>query len=1046
MENLYFEDIKTEFYNGSAWVDISSDVVTSIVGSDGFASGDPTDRVATLGAVSFSLNNSSKKYSPMGGDSVRGLTTLAGWGRGTRVRISVSYSTVVGLVVFSGRVDKIDTDSGNYGNNRVHVSCVTYIDILANASMRNTLIDTDLRFDQALTSVLGRIPSDTQPDSTDFDEGTEIFTSVFDGVKYKTKAISEVNRLALSELGYVYLRKDGTLVAENKLHRKGTDPASEVALLDPGYLMNQSGYYIRKEDGDRILLSLVGNPDIATSMQDLEIKLEDRVINSMSVKVYPRKVDTTAKVLYSITSPIKIPTGGTVTIKGYYTDPDGGGGQISGFDMITPVANTDYHMDLNPAGGGTNITGSLSITATYYSDSVEYTLTNNYNSTYPGYVTFLQARGYGLYTYNPVEVSFSDDGSMDDFGESSTVATQAYKDEPSAGYQFIKSVVEENKNSKSRLKRASFIANTSEDNMMSFMYHDIGSKVELTEVRSNITNHYYIVSRKYSIDIGGVVKFSYILQEANSLLSGGLTSLNTKFGEPGYELDFGAISYLSRMNQMSISLWTKRFDMGGSLVRNLASNGAAGYKLSVDGTANRISFTQVQDTTAGTWVTPASGITYSGLYHIVLTRDTSSSATTDPHIYINGVDQTLTETSTPVGTVTDDTLQSFIVSQSGSWCEMQDVRVYSGILSSSDVTDLYNGGVPDVYVLTDNMVFQGLCKYTDSLEDGDTTYVNFGSTNNSRAVDNMYKTVGEVTYDTFDLGKWRLKTDTVADSIGLNCIAWSPSLGLFAAGRAGGGSSNKIITSPDGITWTARATVTANAIDDIVWSPELGIFVAVTYGRSYSSSDGITWTSHSYPTGLTTTNYDKVEWSPELGIFVATSQTNYGAMTSTDGITWTNIGTISTENILSLKWAPGLSMFVGGETGKIIKSTDGVSWTESTLVTGNFWGSTWSPELGMLVLVGNLDIRTTTDGVNWFSRTLPASNTWKSVEWSPYYGKFVAISSTGTGNRSMQSSDGITWTTLTTPQDSSWTNLVWSPEKKIFVAVSSTATHNVMIR
>ena len=60
------------------------------------------------------------------------------------------------------------------------------------------------------------------------------------------------------------------------------------------------------------------------------------------------------------------------------------------------------------------------------------------------------------------------------------------------------------------------------------------------------------------------------------------------------------------------------------------------------------------------------------------------------------------------------------------------------------------------------------------------------------------------------------------------------------------------MTSPDGITWTARTGTNANNWIDIAWSPNLGIFAAVsnngTLNRVQTSPDGITWTNRTLPT------------------------------------------------------------------------------------------------------------------------------------------------------------------------------------------------------
>jgi hypothetical protein len=57
-------------------------------------------------------------------------------------------------------------------------------------------------------------------------------------------------------------------------------------------------------------------------------------------------------------------------------------------------------------------------------------------------------------------------------------------------------------------------------------------------------------------------------------------------------------------------------------------------------------------------------------------------------------------------------------------------------------------------------------------------------------------------------------------------------------------------------------------------------------------------------------------------------------------------------------------------------------------------------------------------------------------------GLFVAVASTGTGNRVMTSPDGISWTARSSAADNSWVSVCWSKEMGLFVAVASTGTGN----
>jgi hypothetical protein len=171
--------------------------------------------------------------------------------------------------------------------------------------------------------------------------------------------------------------------------------------------------------------------------------------------------------------------------------------------------------------------------------------------------------------------------------------------------------------------------------------------------------------------------------------------------------------------------------------------------------------------------------------------------------------------------------------------------------------------------------------------------------------------------------------------------------GLFVAVANGGG--NRVITSPDGISWTLR-----NASDNNDWQSVAygnGKFVAVANtgtNRVMYSTDGISWTG--LPINLGSNK-----------IIFADGKFTTGSNYSTDGITWTNTN-ISPIIPFGIAYGNGLFVAVGqAGTNRIAISTDATSWQ---LVT--------APEL----------------------------NPWECVAYGN--GKFVALTYTGT-NRSMVS-------------------------------------------
>jgi len=87
-------------------------------------------------------------------------------------------------------------------------------------------------------------------------------------------------------------------------------------------------------------------------------------------------------------------------------------------------------------------------------------------------------------------------------------------------------------------------------------------------------------------------------------------------------------------------------------------------------------------------------------------------------------------------------------------------------------------------------------------------------------------------------------------------------MGLFVAVGSTFGDG-RVMTSPDGITWTQRTSALPAEIGAVCWSPELSLFVAVagsgSGNRVMTSPDGITWTAR---TSAADKEWRSVCWSP----------------------------------------------------------------------------------------------------------------------------------------------------------------------------------------
>jgi len=254
----------------------------------------------------------------------------------------------------------------------------------------------------------------------------------------------------------------------------------------------------------------------------------------------------------------------------------------------------------------------------------------------------------------------------------------------------------------------------------------------------------------------------------------------------------------------------------------------------------------------------------------------------------------------------------------------------------------------------------------------------------------------------------------------LTCICYSSHLKRYVA-LSNTGTSNRVIYSTNGLTWTITSTVVDNNWTSVCWSFKLKLFVAVsnsgTNNRIITSPNGTTWTARTSPAD---NNWTSVCWSNELNLFVAiaNSGTNNRFMISGNGIHWGTIPINNNNDWTSICWASELSLFVAvastGTNNRIITSNNGFDWVTRNNPVDNNWTSVcWAPELSLFVAVANTGtndrIMTSSDGITWTSRTSPVDNNWTSICWAPELMSFIAVSNSGTNNRIMKSIDGINW-------------------------------------
>lgn len=305
-------------YLNSVWTNVTTDVIfDSVQVSGGMRSNKPLDRLAYPGSMTFSLKNSTKKYSP------DHASALSGWKKGVPVKLVLTFGGRE-YVKFYGTVDKIDIDPGIYKNRRAYVHAVTWLDHAIKYPLDNPAVQEDKRADEAITTIIDSMP--IAPLATDLGTGVNTFPTVFNNATIKTRAYSEFNKLALSEMGYIYEKADGTFVFEPNDARPVNTPVKSVIdiLENPGFLLNETGGYHLKEDGGKIILEDfdVAEASIDNTMVDMDVSYGDNLINRVTTSAHPAKINTFTSLVYELEKPQFVESGKTLVFNVEFTEPN----------------------------------------------------------------------------------------------------------------------------------------------------------------------------------------------------------------------------------------------------------------------------------------------------------------------------------------------------------------------------------------------------------------------------------------------------------------------------------------------------------------------------------------------------------------------------------------------------------------------------------------------------------------------------------------------------------------------------------------------------
>lgn len=465
--------ISSELQAMRSWTDVSADVLT---GSDplharyGIGGVGPVDKVASSGLFTFTMNNAATNSAGLVGYySPAHANCRSGFNLGIPVRWELSYGGTT-YYKFRGFLRSIVPLPGSARERETRVTATDWLDTAAIIMVSGV----PAQIAQSSTEAF-RVVTDAMsvpPAAVDLESGAETFEYAIDAPN--RKVLTEYGRIAMSEMGQIYMRGDttqgGTLCYESRAHR-------QIATTDATF---------------------------ASTMQELELEYDlKETINLIRVTIYPRQVDTAATtVLYALTGTKQvIGPGETIVIEGRYKDPSNPVAQAGGIDLVTPVATTDYTLNVSDDDSGPDLTSYLTVDVVTGGSSTVFTLTNE--ASQPGYLTKLQIRGRGIYTYAPITIERQDAPSVREIGARALDLDMPYQSSVNTATSVGDYLLNIYVNRLPAVRRLTIAADRNATLLVQALAREVGDRVAFSEAVTGATTDaaYYI--QNVDLTLGG---------------------------------------------------------------------------------------------------------------------------------------------------------------------------------------------------------------------------------------------------------------------------------------------------------------------------------------------------------------------------------------------------------------------------------------------------------------------------------------------------------------------------------------------------------------
>jgi len=313
---------------------------------------------AVGGSCEMRLRNADGKYSPTNSGSALFGNLLPG--RPVQIRATFAAGSVEAQFLFRGKIERI-IPHPHHTEQYAYIQCLDGFDFL-NRAEANTALFTATKTGQLVTEILDDVGWSSTLRAIDTGQDTVPLAQW-----HQVSALSGLQEIEASEIGFIYVNESGELAFEDRHHRLKSPHTASLASFD-------------------------------NTMSEIRYELSSRnIFNEVRATVTEVTLGATA-VLWTLQDTPSIAAGASKTIWSAFTN--------FATNLITPAATTDYTANSAADGSGTNLTSSISIVYSALAQASKYVITNS--AAVPAFLTLLQQRG-DMYTAGDQSTAKADD-------------------------------------------------------------------------------------------------------------------------------------------------------------------------------------------------------------------------------------------------------------------------------------------------------------------------------------------------------------------------------------------------------------------------------------------------------------------------------------------------------------------------------------------------------------------------------------------------------------------------------------------------------------